>query len=519
MFTDFHNSLKSATGISNIKITNDGVSGRPSYEILCGITADYESRSVIGELGFNSYIIKVVGTKIVIAAPSEYALKYALSKFVSYVTENTKNGRLELPLDYVSYEKIGNTAFFMLTANVPSPKGMVSCKFSDCDDGYQQATLRGCTKETFENYKSILKNEGFIEYTTSFLGTTEYITYQKDKITVHAYYTEHNGEMRIIAARNALLPSTEKVSYTKVCEPTFTLMGLEKGGSSGGFGCIIGLPDGTFIIVDGGHKTAEEADDIANTLYKLAGRKSGIIIRAWVFTHAHSDHVGAFIKFSSTYGSKGIFTIESFIFNGCDTAEQHQYSSSSSFDSTRTSIKTYWSTAKVYKCLTGQIYHFPGCDMEIIYTMSDLLSTIVGEEDMPDVDKTSVDGNLKNAVYRFFIGEQKILVTGDASKINVDEMCDRYGEYLKSDIMTVPHHGHNQDRYRARNGTIELYTLVDPSIVMWPDGVNAQKNKMKWNGVAGTQYEANYFLVYKLHVKEVIVAGSTTRTVTLPYIK
>ena len=151
--------------------------------------------------------------------------------------------------------------------------------------------------------------------------------------------------------------------------------------------------------------------------------------------------------------------------------------------------------------------------------MSDFLPTIVGEENIEDIDKTKVDGNLKNVVYRFFIGGQRVLVTGDASKVNIDEICARYGEYLKSDIMTVPHHGHNQNRYRARNGTKELYTLVDPSIVMWPDGVSAQKKKMAWDGVAGSAWEANYYLVNSLHVKEVIVAGKTTTTVTLPYIK
>jgi hypothetical protein len=155
--------------------------------------------------------------------------------------------------------------------------------------------------------------------------------------------------------------------------------------------------------------------------------------------------------------------------------------------------------------------------MEVVYTMSDFLPTIVGEENMPDIDKHEVDGNLKTAVYRFFVGGQSILVTGDTTKTNVDEMCARYGSYLKSDIITVPHHGHNENRYRARNGTVEFYTLVDPSIVMWPVTEAAHERKMKWNHVAGTAWEANYHLVYNLHVKEVIVSGKTTRTVTLPY--
>ena len=519
LFTTFYKNLKTAANNDDIEIAVDGKSDRPTYEILCGITDTPESQSVLGELGYNNYIIKVIGTKIVIASQSEYALEYALDDFVDYVTENTVDGKLEIPSDYVSIRKRTHGSFSVLTKDIPSPTGFTSCQFSNCDDGYQQATIKGCTKETFDNYKTILASEGFKEYTTSNLGGTEFITYQKDKFTVHAYYTEHNNQMRIIGAKNAVLPSTEKVSYTKTTEPTFTLFGLEKAGSAGGLGCMIGLPDGSFIIVDGGHKTKTEADDIANTLYKLSGNSKKIIIRAWIFTHAHSDHVGAFLQFSPSYSSNGLFTVESFIFNACDTTEQHQYSSTGSFESTRNAINTYWKNATVYKALTGQVFHFPGCDMEVLYTMSDFLPTIVGEENIGDIDKTQVDGNLKNAVFRFFTGDQSIMVTGDASKVNVDEMCKRYGAYLKTDIMTVPHHGHNQNRYRARNGTIEFYKLVDPSIVMWPDGVSAQQSKMAWNQTAGSNWEANYYLVHFLHVKEVIVAGKTTTTVTIPYVK
>jgi hypothetical protein len=293
-----------------------------------------------------------------------------------------------------------------------------------------------------------------------------------------------------------------------------------------GTGYVIMLEDASFIVIDGGARGLVNKDGEADNLYNILnslntkyGSSSTIHIRAWVNSHAHGDHTGAFLQFSPSYSGKGVFTVESFIFNGCDTEEQQQYSSTGNFDSTRNAISTYWKDATVYKALTGQIFHFPGCEMEVLYTMSDFLPTIVGEENIGDIDKTQVDGNLKNAVFRFFTGDQSIMVTGDASKVNVDEMCKRYGEYLKTDIMTVPHHGHNQNRYRARNGTIEFYKLVDPSIVMWPDGVSAQQKKMAWNQTAGSAWEANYYLVHFLHVKEVIVAGKTTTTVTIPYVK
>ncbi len=255
---------------------------------------------------------------------------------------------------------------------------------------------------------------------------------------------------------------------------------------------------------------------------ELAPDPSNIVIRAWVITHAHGDHYGAFVRFASTYSTLKTIKIESFIFNFCDTKEQTQYMSdgASSCSKVRSTINTYYPNADVYKCLTGQVFHFPGADMEILTCMSDFIPKVIGLEGMPDTDLTHADGNIQSIVVRFITTaeeSQSVMVTGDVSKVNVDEMCARFGDYLKSDIMTVPHHGWNQNRYRARNGTIWFYSLVDPSIVLWPDGVEAQAKKLQWNGVPGSDWEANYYLLNSLNVVQCIVAGSTTVTLTLPY--
>jgi hypothetical protein len=86
-------------------------------------------------------------------------------------------------------------------------------------------------------------------------------------------------------------------------------------------------------------------------------------------------------------------------------------------------------------------------------------------------------------------------------------------------MLTVPHHGWNQNRYRARNGTVQFYSLVDPAVVFWPDGVKAQAEKLKWNGEPGSDWEANFFLINRLQVKKCIIAGSNTRTLMLPTIR
>ena len=40
---------------------------------------------------------------------------------------------------------------------------------------------------------------------------------------------------------------------------------------------------------------------------------------------------------------------------------------------------------------------------------------------------------------------------------------------------------------------------------------------LAWNGKEGANYEANYFLINKLGIKECIIAGAVTKTITLPY--
>lgn len=522
IYTYLHKNLRTLSEIDDVNIDTDAVYNGHEYdpeklEILCGYTDFPESEKAVEGLGFTEYKVTLDGNKVVIAARSPIALEDAVLDFLDYVEENMKDGALTLPSDFLITGKALNNLYPLLMKYSPAVKTFKTVDFSDCGDDFEQATLTKATKESFLEYKKSLEDAGFKKHAENDMAGNLFATYTKDNITIHTYFIEYSSEMRIVASKDAPLPSTEEVSYTKTAEPSFTLLGLEKGGSAGGLGCIIGLEDGSFIIIDGGHNTNAEGKDIADTLMKLSPTKD-VTIRAWVISHGHSDHYGAFVNFSKQYGSKGTFTVESFVFNFCDAKEQHQYSSSGSFSSTLNAISTFWKDATVYKGLTGQVYRYAGCDMEIMYCMSDFLPNVIGEEaGVSDIDQNQVDGNLQTMVVRFITAGQKILVTGDTSKFNVDEMCDRYGEYLASEIMTVPHHGYNQNRYRARNGTMEFYKLIDPAIVMWPDGVQAQANKMKWDGNSGSNWEANYYLLHFLNVKECHVAGSTTKTFNLPY--
>ena len=53
------------------------------------------------------------------------------------------------------------------------------------------------------------------------------------------------------------------------------------------------LEDGSFIIEDGGHFTDGQAEALHDFL--SAHSKGTIRVAAWLFSHAHADHIGAFI--------------------------------------------------------------------------------------------------------------------------------------------------------------------------------------------------------------------------------
>ncbi|MBQ7365364.1 MAG: hypothetical protein IJW46_07180, partial [Clostridia bacterium] len=78
-----------------------------------------------------------------------------------------------------------------------------------------------------------------------------------------------------------------------------------------------------------------------------------------------------------------------------------------------------------------------------------------------------------------------------------------WGNYLKSDLVQVAHHGFN-------GSTIETYSLVSPTVALWPTpdyGYHGNRER-----------KVNAHLIAMESVKEHIIAGiHKTRKLTLPY--
>ena len=72
-----------------------------------------------------------------------------------------------------------------------------------------------------------------------------------------------------------------------------------------------------------------------------------------------------------------------------------------------------------------------------------------------------------------FGGKTTYLSTGDATGNGMQTAARHFGNYLKSDIVQVAHHGYTT--WGNSSGTIEAYTKANATLVLWPQGTHAYK--------------------------------------------
>jgi len=473
---------------SNTEATDPSVK-----EILLSFLDYEEFDTAISSVGYNDYVITLIGNKLVITGHEREGFNRAFEEFVSFISSKTVDGKLVVDNDLMISGKAGNKDYKSFYEVPGYPGGKIE-DISLLGNSYTQVTIYDTDKEMYEAYAPRLEADGYSLYSENVIAENTYSTYTREDEMLYYYFCPNTGETRVIIAEDVKLPSLDEVKYTKVCEPAFIcLRSLGDNGTVSGDsqGCIIRFADGSFMIYDGGNNNSYQAKQIYETLINYAPDPQKVVVRAWVFSHFHGDHIGAFRNYVERYRNNKTVTIEGFIFNFCDTVEQTETFSPGQMAAVESAIKYLNSDVPVYKCLTGQIYRFPGMDMEILACMSDFIPLVIGYE-RADADKSKGDGNSMSTVVRLKTPEgNTCMLTGDSTNIVLDCMVDRYGaEYLDSDIVTTPHHAHNRESYRARNATIKFYDAVKPEIL-----VVTSPNMNKFTPTGSYPYEVNVHVI------------------------
>ena len=337
-------------------------------------------------------------------------------------------------------------------------------------------------------------------------GASAEFTYSSTTVQseyVAAYYTAR-GVVNL--PTNAILKKEQ--TYVKKTDSSITSIHLETVGT----GYIVTLEDGRFVILDGGSASTNTPERLWAVLCDLHEKIHGeapseqrpVVIAAWYISHSHSDHMNAFWDFANFYGggngaksktgNKALVKVEYLIANEPESAALYNTGGAGlTLRQEMRKICNYFGHGFTYiKVHTGQKLYFANLELHIMYTHEDLYPCrVVTFNDVSTMARlnftpTGEDGSKGEAV--------SLIFTGDAYLNSARWMCATYGEYLKSDMVTLSHHG-------GPGTETHFYDLIAPKVLWWPHLKNSVYNGyLKTNASATPENNFGFHNAVDQHV-------------------
>lgn len=475
-----------------------------AYEILVGATNRPESSAVTAEFtNYASFSVSVVGHKIVVLASDDSgyasAAEWLCDQFYTYA--DRKSGTLVLPAG-LSFS--GVTDNMLSTLPLYATRGRMETLW-DCGDNCRMYIIKNTAASEYSEYAASLTGAGYKKYAENKIGDNLYATYTSPggKYVLNTVYTAYEKKTRLIIEplSKTELPVVETDDTSGGSPVTVTQVGLEYLYDTGktiadfqiGMLYIIRLRDGQFIIVDGGYRRQKNLELFMDQLKKQAPDPENIKIAAWILTHSHGDHVGLLSQVANTPSALKCLSVERFIYN-FPSVEQYKKMEENYPGGVYSSIKMFRG-AKTVKAHPGQRFVIGGAEIEY-YSTVELVAPA-------DCDT----GNTVSAVFSLTAEGQKIMFLGDSSSTMTNVLVKCYGKALASDIVQVAHHG-------AHGGSVELYENIDMKVALWPLGVWDYYN---YGGHGRKSETWNAYFYSSQKMMEIILAGHSERTITLPY--
>ncbi|MBQ4630579.1 MAG: hypothetical protein IJB70_06330 [Clostridia bacterium] len=350
------------------------------------------------------------------------------------------------------------------------------------------------SSKEFEDYIQGFEALGYPLYEEHTLGANSFCTFKNGNDAIFAAYYPGTEEMRIVTEPNSNFFSFKDIGGRRKVKMLCTQIDLEDFGMS----YVLRLCDGRFIIIDGGREWEPEADKLITVLKEQTIHEKPIIA-AWIMTHPHCDHYRAFYPFHEKYINEVV--IEKFLYNFPEASEEELVCEETNpvydkeikllpkFDDLITSLDI-----PVYRLHTGQVYNFCDVKFEVLSSPDDAFFK-------PFANFGGF--NVISVVFKMTFEGQVTMWNADTHLVHA-KIAERWGEYLKSDIFQITHHG-------FQGGDIKAHRLANPTVCLLPvEEANAYQ-------YIDYYFDTNLELFYKLDVQEVITGSHGNVTIELPY--
>ena len=489
LYDQVRNKLSALTGVTPERITdfkayNDDGVDRAKPAILIGNTNYDESKQIYGELGYSQSRMTVVGNKLVMAFSSDLDANRIYTELLGYLRGSDKT---YVGID-ASVDSVKSSNDFL--EGIPKYP-VKDHSFINLDNDNYMIYAEKAKTEDLKTYSDMLESIGFKSVNSREECGNIFKTLVLEEKYAYMYYSEYNKTACVIIGPEKMLGEQNCDSGL---EEKYTPYIASIPQPDNGEGYIIRLADGRFIIVDAGYKGD---DRVYKTLREL--EEGEIRIAAWFISHPHSDHYPAFIDFIKDHGSDESITIEQVMFNYA-ASDMYNINGSAGADNSKddvellyTSIRQYIPKVPIIKLHTGQIFDFDSASVEILYTIEDLI---------PDKITNINDSSL---VLRVNVAGQSILLLTDTCYDSGPILNNTWGEYLKSDIMQIAHHG-------CYPSVKAIYDSIQAETVLFPAMYKNVKNYVVEENWAEVM---NAVLGY---AKDIYVSGDHMEIIELPYV-
>ena len=467
IYNKIRDKLRALTGKSVAMDTdflayNDAGENRKGPAILIGYTNYDESKQVYDELRCGESIIRMVGNKLVVAFSSETDASAAYVQFNQLLKGSSKtNVSIEKDVDI---KKVSDKTLNAIPTYRAGKIAIVGCG----NDTHMIYAEKSNLNE-FDAYCDKLEADGFEKRSERTVAGNVCYTYVNDESYIYMYYKPSDNSARVILGPiDSLADEDQSADTGIVCEPSLTIIG-QSSGNDVGQGYVFLLPDGRFIVQDGGYRNKNRADNIYKSILEIAPDPENIVIAAWYMSHPHIDHQQAIEEFLSQHKDDENLTIESFVLNYAPSSmysykrpDGYRETSGESVDNLFSLIKRCAPEAKIIKAHTGQMIKY-GEDayVEVLYTPEDYLPA----ELFDYVNSTSL-------VIRVTVSDTAVLLLADTTHASGRIMEQTFGDYLRSDMVQLAHHG------KAPSNS-SLYDLVKAEVLLWPTNYAGAKGSLE----------------------------------------
>ena len=221
---------------------------------------------------------------------------------------------------------------------------------------------------------------------------------------------------------------------------------------------------GNVVVIDGGQAFNKEY--LLATLQRITGLQTPVI-RAWFLTHAHSDHIEAFVQAVED----DCIEIENLYYHFPKEEFIEKYENSELY-----TIKAFHKALPKFKgnvriLQSGEELRIGKMQFEILQVFSEA--------------ETNNAINNSSMIFRLSFNGKTVLFLGDVGIEAGNRLLTKYANRLKSDICQMAHHG-------QRGVSREVYEAILPSVCLWdtPDWL--------WENDAGKGYNTHVFLTVEV---------------------